>query len=115
MSMKDFFRATAIAAAIAGAGSASAASGEMGTGVPHFGVYSAATGMQIVVFSVASPTRPFPAGCTNIVLTPTTMGLDSYKMAMATLTAARLAERPVRFYAHGERDGGCGVDFVQID
>jgi hypothetical protein len=43
------------------------------------------------------------------------MGMDSCKMAVATLTAARLAERPVRFYAHAERDGGRGVDFVQID
>jgi len=115
MSMKKVFKTAAIVAAIAATGSASAASGEMGTGVPHFGVYSAATGMQIVVFSIANPARPFPSGCTNIVLTPTTMGLDSFKMAMATLTAATLADRPVRFYAHGERDGGCGVDFVQID
>jgi ABC-type enterochelin transport system permease subunit len=108
-------RILALSAMFLAAENASAATGEMGTGVPHFGVYSAATGMQIVVFSIANPTRPFPAGCTNIVLTPTTMGIDSYKMALATLTAAKLAERPVRFYAHGERDNGCGVDYVQID
>ena len=113
--MSKVCKAAAIIAGITIAGGASAASGEMGTGVPHFGVYSAATGMQIVVFSIANPVRPFPAGCTNIVLTPTTMGLDSYNMAMPTLTAAALAEWQVRFFAHGERDGGCGVDFVQID
>jgi ABC-type enterochelin transport system permease subunit len=108
-------RILTLSAMFLAAENATAATGEMGTGVPHFGIYSAATGMQIVVFSIASPTRPFPAGCTNIVLTPGTMGLDTYKMAMATLTAASLAGRQVRFYAHGERDGGCGVDFVQLD
>ena len=74
-----------------GVGNAFPASGEMGTGVPHFGMYSAATGMQLVVFSIANATRPFPAGCTNLILTPGTMGMDSYKMAMATMTAAKVA------------------------
>lgn len=115
MSMKKVFKAAAIITAIATAGGAVAASGEMGTGVPHFGVYSAATGMQILVYSIANPTRPFPAGCTNLVLTPATMGLDSYKMAMAALIAAQLSERAVRFYAHFDHDGGCGVDYIQID
>jgi len=98
-----------------GVGNAFPASGEMGTGVPHFGMYSAATGMQLVVFSIANATRPFPAGCTNLILTPGTMGMDSYKMAMATMTAAKVAGKPVRFYAHSERDGGCGVDFVSME
>jgi hypothetical protein len=97
------------------AGHAYAASGEMGTGVPNFGVYSAATGMRIVVFSISNPIRPFPAGCTNIVLTPGTMGLDSYKMAVATLTTAKATGMRVRFYAHDYRDNGCGVDYVQLE
>jgi hypothetical protein len=92
-----------------------AATGEMGTGVPNFGIYSQATGMSIIVWSLGNATRSFPSGCTNIVLTPATMGMDSYKMAMATLTAARVSGLKVRFYAHAERDNGCGVDYVQLE
>jgi hypothetical protein len=35
-------------------------------------------------------------------------------MAFATLTAAKMSGRRVRFYAHAERDGGCGVDYVEL-
>lgn len=117
MNLKNVFRSIAIVAAIAAAGGASAASGEMGTGVPTFGNYSAAAGllMQTNVWSIANPTRPFPAGCSNLVLSASTMGVDAYKLAVGILIAAKLAERPVRFYAHVERDGGCGVDYVQLD
>ena len=94
-----------------------AANGEMGTGVPTFGIYTQAPGlaMQISVWSLANPTTPMAAGCGSLVLTPATMGLDSFKMAMATLTAAKVAGMRVRFYAHIERDGGCGVDYVQLN
>jgi hypothetical protein len=43
------------------------------------------------------------------------MGMDAYKMAVATLTAARLSGAKVRFFAHAERDNGCGVDYVQLE
>lgn len=43
------------------------------------------------------------------------MGLDSYKIAAATLTAAKISGTRARFCAHGERDGGCGVDYVRIE
>lgn len=92
----------------------SAASAEMGNGTPQFGVYSAATGTQILVWALSNATVSFPSGCTNLVLTPATMGMDSFKIAVATLTAARVSGLRVRFFAHGERDGGCGVDYVEL-
>jgi len=92
-----------------------AAQDEMGTGVPHFGLYSQATGTEIRVWALQNPTVPFPAGCTAIVLRPETMGLEAFKIAAGILTAARISGMRVRFYAHGPRDGGCGVDFVQLE
>lgn len=88
----------------------------MGTGVPDFGLYTDPTpiGSQIRVWRINNATQPFPAGCTSIVLSPTTMGVNSWKMAMATLLAARTSSRPVRFFSHAERDGGCGVDYVEM-
>ena len=91
-----------------------AASGEMGGGIPNFGLYSAATGTHARVWGLASPTLGFPAGCDVILLTPETMGIDAYKLAVATMTVAKLSRKVVRFYAHAERDGGCGVDYVQL-
>jgi hypothetical protein len=91
-----------------------AAQGEMGVGVPQFGSYSSATGLQIVVWRLDDATTPFPAGCTAISLTPTTMGMDSYKIAIATMLAARTSGRRVRFYSHAPRDTGCGVDYVEM-
>lgn len=92
----------------------SAAAGEMGTGVPYFGVYSQATGTMLRVYALGNPNINFPAGCDAIILTPATMGMESFKIAYATLTAARLSGLKVRLYAHGERDGGCGADYVQF-
>ena len=89
----------------------SAATGEMGTGKPQFGVYS---GNQTIVFSLADATINFPAGCTSIMLSASTFGIDSYKIAVAQLTAARLTGKRIRLYAHVARDGGCGADFIQI-
>jgi hypothetical protein len=91
-----------------------AASGEMGTGVPNFGSYSLATGTHLSVWSLANATRPMAAGCAALTLSPETMGLDAYKIAVAMLVAAKISERSVRFYAHGEHEGGCGVDYVEI-
>lgn len=91
-----------------------AAQGEMGTGVPKFGVYAAASGGATLVWSVENATVPFPAGCTNLVVSVATMGAEAYKIAAATLIAARISGRSVRFYAHAVRDGGCGVDYVEL-
>ena len=87
----------------------------MGTGIPFFGQYSQATGTKIIVWSLEEATVPFPADCPRIELTPETMGIDAYKMAMATLLVARVSRRAVRFYAHATWDGGCGVDYVQLN
>ena len=89
----------------------SGATGEMGTGKPNFGVYG---GNQTIVFSLANAIINFPAGCTSIMLSATSFGIDSYKLAIAQLTAARLTGKRVRLYAHTARDGGCGADFVQL-
>lgn len=91
-----------------------AASGEMGHGVPEFGLYSAATGASVIVWSLMNPYVPFPAGCTSLTLRPGTMGMDSYRAAIAILLMAKATNRPVKFYAHAQRDDGCGVDYVQL-
>lgn len=113
MLMKKISGFAAILVALASQ-NASAAAGEMGTGVPYFGVYSQATGTMLRVYSLGSPYINFPAGCDAIVLTPATMGMESFKIAFATLTTARISGLKVRLYAHGERDGGCGADYVQL-
>jgi hypothetical protein len=87
----------------------------MGTGIPLFGQYSQATGMSVLVWSLEDATVPIPADCRWIVLNPATMGMDAYKMAGATMLAARVTRRPVRFYAHASRDDGCGADYVQLN
>jgi uncharacterized membrane protein len=94
---------------------ARAAQGEMGTGVPHFGSYSAATGVVTKIWGLADATVPFPAGCTSLELNPATMGMDAYKIAIATLLLARTTNLAVRFYAHMPSGGGCGVDYVQLN
>jgi len=107
-------RLSFIGAAVAVTANTMAAQGEMGTGVPNFGMYSAATGTSTIVWSLGDATTPFPAGCARIVLHPQTMGMDAYKLAVGTLVAAKLSNKKVRFYAHASRDDGCGVDYVQI-
>ncbi len=93
---------------------ASAAQGEMGTGVPDFGLYTQATGSEVIVWSLSDATQGFPSGCTYIRLNPATMGLDNYKIAVAMLIASRSTGQRVRFYAHAPRDGGCGVDYTEM-
>lgn len=94
------------------AGSAVAA-GELGTGVPSFGSYSDTTGQHVRVWRVDEATIPFPSGCTSLVLTPSTMGQSAFKIAVATMLAARLANRKVRFYTHGAQES-CSVDYVEM-
>jgi hypothetical protein len=93
---------------------ANAASGEMGTAIPKFALYSAPVGNYLRIYGGTNVAIAFPAGCSAIVLTPTTMGLDSYRIAVSMVMAANLSGRRIRFYAHAPRDAGCGVDFVEF-
>ena len=93
---------------------ASAANGEMGMGVPNFGQYGDAAGGIAVVWSLANTVISFPPGCTHLIVSRATMGSDPFKIAVATLLTAKVTAKNVRFYAHEGRDGGCGVDYVQL-
>ena len=93
---------------------ASAAQGEMGMGVPNFAQYGEAFGGVAIVWSLANPAIPFPAGCSHLVVSRTTMGPDPFKIAIATMLTAKVTAKSVRFYAHESRDGGCGIDYVQL-
>lgn len=42
------------------------------------------------------------------------MGIDAYKLALGQLTTALAMRKRVRFYAHADRDGGCGVDYFEL-
>ena len=93
----------------------SAASGEMGTGIPSFGQYGDASGSNYtVVWGLGNAMIPFPAGCSYLIVTRATMGADPFKIAVATMLTAKVTGKSVRFYAHADRDGGCGVDYVQL-
>ena len=94
-----------------------AAMGEMGTGYPvQFGTYtgSAPNTAKTRVWRLTRATINIPASCTGLWLSPETMGMDSYKIAVATLLTARVTQKLVRFYAHAERDGGCGADYIEM-
>ncbi|KPF68949.1 hypothetical protein IP84_07030 [beta proteobacterium AAP99] len=97
---------------------AQAAQGEMGTGVPHWGHYGGVSaGNQtgwITVWRLDSASIGFPTGCGRLIITPGTMGTEGFKLAAATLLLAASTGRVVRFYAHAERDDGCGVDYVEL-
>jgi hypothetical protein len=90
----------------------SAATGEMGTGIPSFGVYAAYNYTK--VWSFANATINFPAGCTSLTVSVATLTMDGYKVALSQMTAARISGRKIRFHAHAERDGGCGVDYLEL-
>lgn len=90
------------------------AQGELGTGVPDFAIYSAAVGNNTVVWSMTDATIPFAAGCAQLRLHPETMGADAYKAAIAIMMTAKVTKTRVRFYSHAPRDGGCGVDYIQL-
>jgi hypothetical protein len=92
-----------------------AATGDMGTGIPGFGFYAdASNSPSVIVWVLEQADVPFPTGCPYIRLTTATMGLESFKIAVAQLTMAKAAGRKVKFYAHVTRDGGCGIDYVQV-
>ena len=94
---------------------ASAASGDMGTGIPSFGQYSDGVWAgNALVWSLGSASVPFPAGCAYLIVSRATMGADPFKIAVATMITAKVTGKSVRFYAHADRDGGCGVDYVQL-
>jgi hypothetical protein len=96
--------------------SAHAAIGEMGTGVPQIGIYSSAVGVaHIRIWSLANAAVNFPAGCSSILISRTTVGEQDYKVMLSVILTAKSLGKPVRFYAHAERDGGCGADYVQLD
>lgn len=96
--------------------SAHAATGEMGNGVPQIGIYSGAAGHgHIRIWSLANATVNFPTGCTSILISRTTVGEQDYKVMLSIILTAKSLGKPVRFYGHAERDGGCGMDYIQLD
>lgn len=100
---------------VSSSGLAMAAQGEMGTGVPgQLGLYSNATGTSTIVWSITDASTPFPAGCPQITLSPVTMGMDAYKIALSAILLAKSTGKRIRFYAHAPRDAGCGVDYVEV-
>ena len=86
----------------------------MGTGLPDFAIHSAPVGNYAIVWSIADATIPFANGCAQLRLSPETMGMDSYKIAITIMLTAKVSKTRVRFYAHAPRDGGCGVDYIQL-
>lgn len=92
--------------------SAHAANGEMGTGIPGYGVYANAN--YSIIWALGSPGPSFPAGCSSLVVSAATLTMEGYKVALSMLAAAQLANRRIRFYAHADRDGGCGIDYLQF-
>ena len=93
---------------------ADAAQGEMGTGTPQYSIYGDVVGSYVRIASLANPTTTFPGDCSTIFLTSNTMGTEMFRAAIATIIAARVSGMRVRFYAHAPRDGGCGVDYVEL-
>src|SRR5262245_60015111 len=72
---------------------ASAASGEMGMGVPNFGQFGDAVGGVVVVWNLSSTVIPFPAGCSQLLVTRATMGADPFKIAVATMLTAKVTAK----------------------
>jgi hypothetical protein len=93
-----------------------AVSGEMGTGTPDsWGQYSAAVGdTHIRIFNLTNRTTAFPAGCSYITISSATVGADAYKMVLASMLIAKSTGKKMRFFAHAARDGGCGVDYFEM-
>jgi hypothetical protein len=107
-------RVLSLAGAVALLGSPKlfAAQGEMGTGIPEYGTYAAAQGGHTAVWILNDTTIPMKAGCSALYLWPSTFGAEAYKIAVATLLAAKVSGRRVRLYSHVET--GCAVDYIQI-
>jgi hypothetical protein len=108
-------RAALVAAALMTSTNALAASGEMGTGVPRWAQFGDVYGGYILVKSLSGASIPFPSGCeSGIIITSGTMGRDPLAAAISMLLAAKITGVPVRFVAHTTRDGGCGVDYIEL-
>lgn len=90
--------------------------GEMGTGTPSFGVYSVAVSPipGAFVWSLSNVQLGFPSACSYLILDSATMGMDTYKIALAMMMQARATNTRVRFYAHTSLNGGCGIDYVEL-
>jgi hypothetical protein len=114
MFKKKYFKAAVFSAMALTASLSMAAIGEMGTGTPQFGVYTAPMGTSLRIWLSPGATTPMPTGCTQLVMSSATVGMDSYKIAIALMTTARVSGKKIRFYAHAERDGGCGVDYFEL-
>lgn len=69
--------------------SAHAATGEMGNGVPQVGIYSSATGANIRIWSLANATANFPAGCSSILISRTTVGEQDCKVMLSVILTAK--------------------------
>ena len=91
-----------------------AATGDMGTGIPNFGLYGTFNNSLIIIHSLINPTVNFPAGCPYLIISPATIGVAEHRMVYATLLTATAMQRRVRFFSHADRDGGCGVDYVSL-
>jgi hypothetical protein len=92
-----------------------AVTGEMGTGKPDFGLYTATQGIYTKIWVLREATVNFPIACTGgLVLSPATMGMESYKIAVSILTIAKMTNAAVRFYATVDRGQGCEVDYLQL-
>jgi hypothetical protein len=114
MFKKKYFKAAVFSAMALTASWSMAATGEMGTGTPQFGVYTAPIGSNVRIWLLAGATIPMPSSCTHLLLYSATVGMDHYKIAIALMTTAKVSGKKIRFYAHAERDGGCGVDYVEL-
>lgn len=91
-----------------------AATGDIGTGIPNFGLYGTFNNGLIIIHTLINPTINFPAACPYLIISPATIGVAEHRMVYATLLTASALQRRVRFYAHVDRDGGCGVDYVSL-
>lgn len=99
---------------LAFAHNAPAAQGEMGTGMPIYGLQGTAGHSYVTVFRLDEATIPFPVGCTYLVISSFANGSDIFRAMVDSLLAAKLARKKIRFYAVQENQGGCGVDYLEV-
>jgi ABC-type transport system substrate-binding protein len=94
-----------------------AVTGSMGAGrIGTFGQFSntTLTGEHTVIWTLKAPTTPFPSGCADLRLVPTTMGQSAYKSALNVLLLARALDKPVRFHSHAAHPNPCEVDYIEL-
>ena len=77
--LRSITRAVVTAGMLVAATHTSAAQGEMGTGIPRFGVYAPVAAGQVItlVWQLENASTPMPAGCFSLTLSVGTMGLDA--------------------------------------